>query len=660
MSTQPSYGLQPEKKSGLWKLYVFLVSTVTLFVVASWWATQGIAEAYSFHTALGKPVFGHFYAPWKWLAWWRQFPSSTVIDQAISEGAMLFIFPQLIVLGFLFTFSRRPKGTKNIHGSAQWATEADIARMGFFDNKGVYVGGWVKKYVGQTLLMRTLKCKPQTRQVYLRHSGPQHVLVFAPTRSGKGVGLVLPTLLSWLESTLVLDIKGENYELTAGWRKSIGHKILRFDPKNVTRTVRFNPLAEIRLYQDEAVQDAQAIATILLDPDGKGLKEYFDKAAFAFFTGAVLHCLIINLAANRTATMNDLAMMFTDPDKSTDELLTSMIETDHVKTLGNSCRFAKEIHDLIASSAQEMLNKADRERSGVLSSAGVNLSIYKDPTVAYATSYSDFRVEDLMNHDVPVSLYLVISPADIDRLRPLTRLILNVILCRLTEEMDFKEGRSVLRFKHRLLLMLDEFTSQGNLAILERALAYMAGYGIIAYLIVQDLTQLQKAYSKEEAIMSNCHIRIAFAPNKPETAKILSDMTGKTTIVEYKTSVSGSRGGHLKNASVSVQEVARPLLTPDECMRLPGIVTDANGQLDAGDMLIFVAGNPAIYGKQILYFRDPVFSQRAKISAPATDRLYGDDGVIRPAKQKSETSPSSTPEEEIYDAALAISDSDNH
>lgn len=657
MSTQSSYGLPSEKKSGLWKLYVFLTSTIILLVVASWWATQGIAEAYNFHAALGKPLWGHFYVPWKWLSWWRQLPSSSALDQAISEGFMVFILPQMVILGFLFAFSRRPKGTQNIHGSAQWATESDIARMDFFGSKGVYIGGWVKKYVGTVLLIRILKGQPKTRQIYLRHSGPQHVLVFAPTRSGKGVGLVLPTLLSWLESTLVLDIKGENYELTAGWRKSIGHKVLRFDPKNVTRTVRFNPLAEIRIYQDEAVQDAQAIATILLDPDGKGLKEYFDKAAFAFFTGAVLHCLIVNIKAKRTATMNDLAMMFTDPNKSTDELLLGMIETDHVEILGNSCRFAKEIHDLIASSAQEMLNKADRERSGVLSSAGVNLSIYKDPTVSYATSYSDFCVEDLMNYEVPVSLYLVISPADIDRLRPLTRLILNVILCRLTEKMDFEEGRSILRFKHRLLLMLDEFTSQGNLAILERALAYMAGYGIIAYLIVQDLTQLQKAYSKEEAIMSNCHIRIAFAPNKPETAKVLSDMTGKTTIVEYKTSVSGSRGGHLKNASVSVQEVARPLLTPDECMRLPGIVTDTKGQLDAGDMLIFVAGNPPIYGKQILYFRDPVFARRAKIAAPTTDRLHGDVDVILPVNQPSE--PPSTPEEEIYDAALT-SDSDNH
>lgn len=663
MSKQSSYGLPAGKKTAIWKLYVFMISTLVLLVISSWWTTQAIAQAYNFHTGLGSPLWGHVYAPWRWLVWWRQLPSSTVMGQAISEGQMLFIFPQMIVLGFLVAFRRRPKGTTDIHGSAQWAREDEIERMGFLGGKGVYIGGWIKRFSGKEAFKRFFKgLHPFETQLYLRHNGPQHLMAFAPTRSGKGVGLVLPTLLSWIQSVLVLDIKGENWALTAGWRKSMGHKVLRFDPKDVTQTARFNPLETIRLYQDEAVQDAQAVATILLDPQGKGLNEYFEKAAFAFFTAAVLHCLIIHRKEGKVATMYDFALMLSDPDKSTDELLMSMIEEDHAAILGEACRFADEIHLNIASSAKEMLNKADRERSGVLSTAGVNLSIYKDPTVAYATSHSDFQIEDLMNHDVPVALYFVVSPADIDRLRPLTRLIFNVILCRLTEKMDFEGGRSVCRYKHLLLLMLDEFTSLGNLAILERALAYMAGYGIRAFLIVQDITQLQKAYSREEAIISNCHIRIAYAPNKPETARILSEMTGKTTVVEHKTSLSGSRAGHLKNASISVQEVARPLLTPDECMRLPGIIMDANEKiLDAGDMLIFAAGFSPIYGKQILYFRDPVFAKRAKIPAPATDRLHGEVDVILPTKQIPNAHASiPNAEEEIYDSALATSDSDNH
>ena len=622
------YGLSSAKKSDAWKLYAYLLFAVLLLLAASWWTTQSVAAAYQYHASLGAPLWGETYPPWQWFFWWQAYPDNRVLEQAMAEGQMVFIFPQIVALGFIFAFSRRPRGKDDLHGSARWAVEEDIQHSGLLGGEGVYVGGWVKRFQGRERVRRFFQGLPGTTQWYLRHNGPEHILAFAPTRSGKGVSLVLPTLLAWPGSTLVLDIKGENWALTAGWRKSMGHKVIRFDPKDVTRTARFNPLQTIRLYQDEAVQDAQAVATILLDPQGKGLTEYFEKAAFAFFTAAVLHCLIIHRQHGKVATMYDFALMLGDPDQSTDELLHSMIETDHAEILGPQCRFAREVHLNIASSAQEMLNKAEKERSGVLSTAGVNLSIYKDPTVAYATGYSDFEIEDLMNHEVPVGLYFVLSPADIDRLRPLTRLIFNVILCRLNERMDFEGGRSVQHFKHRLLLMLDEFTSLGNLGIFERALAYMAGYGIKAYIIVQDIVQLQKAYSKEETIMSNCHIRIAYAPNNPETARVLSDMTGKTTVVESRTSLSGSRGGHLKNASVSVQEVARPLLTADECGRLPGMSKNARGEMEGGDMLIFMAGSSTIYGKQILYFQDPVFRERAKVAAPVTDRLYGHDGVL--------------------------------
>ena len=123
--------------------------------------------------------------------------------------------------------------------------------------------------------------------------------------------------------------------------------------------------------------------------------------------------------------------------------------------------------------------------------------------------------------------------------------------------------------------------------------------------------------------MANCHVRIAYAPNTIETAKTLSDMTGKTTVVEEKVSLSGSRSGHMKNASVNMTETARPLLTPDECMRLPGPEKDSQGKvIKPGDMLIFTAGQSPIYGRQILYFFDPVFSSRAKMPVPGLNALY--------------------------------------
>ena len=165
--------------------------------------------------------------------------------------------------------------------------------------------------------------------------------------------------------------------------------------------------------------------------------------------------------------------------------------------------------------------------------------------------------------------------------------------------------------------MLDEFTSLGKLAIIERAIAFMAGYGIKGYFIVQDTKQLNAAYGQDNALMANCQVRIAYAPNLPETAEYLSKLTGTTTVVQRKKSISTGKGG--RGTSISIQETARPLLTPDECLRLPGIHKKQSGwwqkksHIAPGDMLIFTAGHAPIYGRQILHFIDPVFLERSSM-----------------------------------------------
>lgn len=245
------------------------------------------------------------------------------------------------------------------------------------------------------------------------------------------------------------------------------------------------------------------------------------------------------------------------------------------------------------------------------------LTLFRDPVVARNTAAGDFRISDLMHHDQPVSLYLVVLPSDKDRLRPLIRLVVNQVMRGLTEKMEFSEGRSVAGYKHRLLLLLDEFPSLGKLGVFEESLAFIAGYGMKAYLIIQDISQLWTAYGKDESIFSNCHVRVAYAPNKIETAELLSKMAGTTTVVKKSYSYSGSKYGTQSQMSTSTQETQRPLLTADEVMRLPAAKKDAKGNVtESGDMLIFIAGRTPVYGKQILYFMDPVFSARAKVAAP--------------------------------------------
>jgi len=192
------------------------------------------------------------------------------------------------------------------------------------------------------------------------------------------------------------------------------------------------------------------------------------------------------------------------------------------------------------------------------------------------------------------------------------RLLINQIGHRLTKRMDFEEGRHTPRYRHRLLLMLDEFASLGRLDLFQTQLSYLPGYRIKAFLIVQDLSQLYAAYGRDESIVSNCDIRVAYAPNKVETARLLSDMAGAMTVHKETRTYTGNRlNPVLMHVLASEQESHRPLLTPDEALRLPP---------DAA--LVFVSGSRPILGRKLQYFRDPRFAERARIPAPAiSDRL---------------------------------------
>jgi len=618
--TEQQYGhLSRKQEKSHWR-WAILVVPVTWGLTVTCWFTHQTAELFGFNSSLGQPLFINekpWYGPWTMLHWPSSLWIEPEVQQLFDHATLLFVGP-LFVGGFmLLAATQKLRGRDDLHGSARWARAKDIEGMGYFGGTGVYVGGWYDPNKKQ--------------QQYLRHSGPEHILCFAPTRSGKGVGLILPTLLAWEQSSVVLDIKGENFALTAGYLKSRGNKILRFDPSDHTgASASFNPLEEIRLDSERGIADVQQVANMVLDPDGKGLMDYWNKAAFGFFGGVLLHCLIKTRHDHgRTASLYDVSVMLEDPDRQggPTELFQEMLATDHGAMLekiypGIAAELGRAAHVFVASAASGMLAKADKEMAGVVSTATANLALYRDPVVARNIARCDFRIHDLMNHDTPINLYLVISPADIDRMRPLLRIFMTQLLGRLTEKMDFADGASQARYNHRLLLMLDEFTSLGKLPIVERAIAFMAGYGIKGYFIVQDTKQLNSAYGQDNALMANCHVRIAYAPNLPETAEYLSKLTGTTTVVMKKHSISRGKGGRSKTTSVS--ETSRPLLTPDECLRLPGPQKDATGKVTApGDMLIFTAGQSPIYGRQILYFLDPTFSVRAKIPCPTrSDSLY--------------------------------------
>jgi len=251
-------------------------------------------------------------------------------------------------------------------------------------------------------------------------------------------------------------------------------------------------------------------------------------------------------------------------------------------------------HPVIASAAREILNNADNERSGVLSTALSFLGLYRDPIIAKITSRCAWRILDLVEGVHPVSLFLLVPPSDISRTKPLIRLMLNQIGRRLTESL---KGESRTR---KLLLMLDEFPTLGRLDFFEAELAFIAGYGIRAFLIAQSLNQIERAYGPNNAILDNCHVRVAFSTNDERTAKRISDALGTATELHAQRNYAGHRlSPWLGHLMVSRQETARQLLTPGEIMQLP-----------PEEEIVMVSGHPPVRARKLRYFLDSNFTRR--------------------------------------------------
>ncbi|OIO75084.1 MAG: conjugal transfer protein TraG [Zetaproteobacteria bacterium CG1_02_53_45] len=579
-----------------------------IVLLSSWVATEYVAWKLGWDALLGAPMFGKFvYEPWDILIWTFKFNSmkygKTVLD--VFEVAHLImagggLAALLLPVSYAFYRTRKAGNEKNdLHGSAHWATDKEVEATKLLPNDenrgGVYFGAYT-----------ATEGKNKGKTSYLRHKGPEHMMVFAPTRSGKGVGIVIPTLLIWDESVLVHDIKGENWQLTSGFRARMGQRCIKFDPTSLD-SARFNPLAEIRIGTEFETRDVQNIATMIVDPDGKGLNDHWAKTGFDLLTGVILHVLYVE----EDKSLARVQSLLSEPVPK--EVLQANPKMTGIQYVMEKIRDTNHLgdrpHHVAQQSAQAFLNKAASEASGVLSTALSFLSLYKDDVVADNTRVSDFTLTSLMEQKT--SLYLVVPPSDKDRLKPLIRLIINQVTRRLTEGMDFNEdGSGKSKYSHRLLMVLDEFPSLGKLDIFQEALAFLAGYGIKALLITQDLSQLHAIYTKDESIMSNCHIRIAYAPNKIETAKMLSEMTGKATVTHTQRQYSGNRlAVVLQHVNTNEQIIGRSLLEPDEAMRLP-----------ANDEIVFMAGHAPIYCQKIKYYTDPILSERIKITPPATGR----------------------------------------
>ncbi|TWT20409.1 conjugal transfer protein TraG [Luteimonas marina] len=561
-------------------------------VAGMWTATQWTAAQLGYQARLGEPWFEvssyPVYAPWRLFSWWLDYEAYA--PQVFLRGGLIMVGGVAVaVMVSIVARTAKRRTPASMHGSARWATKAQARMAGLLVARGVLLG--------------------RLGADYLRHDGPEHVMLFAPTRTGKAVGVVVPTLLTWPHSVIVHDIKEEHWQLTAGWRSQFSH-CLYFNPTDA-RSAAYNPLLEVRRGVHE-VRDVQNIADLLVDPEGAlERRNHWEKTSHALLVGAILHVLY----AEPDKSLRGVANFLSNPARSIERTLGAMMRTPH---LGD------RPHPVVAAAAREMLNRSDNERSGVLSTAMSFLGLYHDPVVAEVTSRCDWRIADLVSAQAPVSLYLVVPPSDIERTRPLVRLLLNQIGRRLTETLPqretprrrFRWGRRLEAAPdgHPLLWVLDEFPALGRLDFFEQALAFMAGYRMRALLIAQSLNQIEAAYGSNNSILDNCHVRVAFAPNDERTARRLSDTLGMATQEHLHRSYGGSRGAlWLDHVNVSRQAIGRPLLTPGEIMQLP-----------PDEELVMVAGHPPLRARKLRYYTDPNFVRRVLPPPALSDGSYAD------------------------------------
>lgn len=605
---------KPEKEKNKVNRWISIILFILLFIVPLQVATQYLAAKFSYQEVLGFNV-ANIYPFWKCLIWYRDFSNQPELETYFSTAEAFGFFS---LVGWLFLMlviragmTRKMRDYEGIHGTARWAEEKDLEKAGLLNfseedakKPAVVVGGWRDK-------------KGKLR--YLLDRSPAHVLGTAPTGSGKGVSCVVTTLLTWTHSALISDLKGELWEMTAGWRQKFAkNKVLRFEPASSTNDVCWNAIHEIRVGQDEEIGDAQNIALMVVDTDGKGLYDHWRKTSYSLLTGLVLHVLYKQKTSTTgyIASLRKIADELSNPDRDIGALWDEMINNKHK----DGVRL-----DIVAQAGRDMKDKPEEEAGSVVSTLKTCLDLYRDDIVARNTEKSDFSLRDLMSGDTPVSLYYITQPTDKDRMLPLSRLFASMAIRLNTPKLEFKDGAPVAHYKYKLLYMWDELPAYGKLALLEESIAYVRGYGIRFYLITQDREQLLdpvKGYGQNEKITGNCHIQWFFAPTQQSTAEYISKVLGVTTIVKTDVSMSGAKYTlNKENVSVSKSQVQRQLMTSDEIMNLDQAEKSGDKIVKAGAMIIKMAGMQPIYGEQSLYFQSDIWDARSKIAPPSHSDL---------------------------------------
>lgn len=510
------------------------------------------------------------------------------VAQAIKVSMMLMVaVPFILVVGFLIaTFG----GTKReLHGSAKFASLADIKKAELLLTPKQKVAKKAKTPSNPSLLIGKYKDK------FLEFYGNEFMFVTAPTRSGKGVGIVIPNLLHYQDSVVVLDVKNENWNITSGFRSKYQDCYL-FAPKAQNgHSHCYNPLDYIDRDHTNRMADIQNIANILFPSDSSdGTTAFFNSQAQRLFSGIILYMLE---TPNRPCTLAEL-LKLTTPATGVpfNEWITSTIEDRALfSEKSETPPLTVECRESLMSFAG---NSSENTRAGILSSLTAPLNIFTDPSVAYATSKSDFRLDDVRRKKM--SIYVGIQPNELSRFDKLLNLFFSQLINLNTRVLPEQDKT----LKYQCLVLLDEFTALGRVDIINKAVAYIAGYNLRLCLIFQNRSQSEQYYEKEgtQTMLSNMACQIMFAPRTDSDARDYSEMLGNETVKGKSTSRNRGKGG---GGSVSLSDQKRELMLPQELKQMD----------ESKEIVSYQAFKPIMCDK-IKYYLDPAFEGRVGLPTP--------------------------------------------
>lgn len=543
----------------------YITGTLVIFSINGNWE---LIKAYS-----ALPIDKQFiyisktiYAYWKFYIINNSKLTSTSYNGFIPKLWISTTLPYLLLFSLCWIFRAplidwRPfKKPESIHGDAHWATSREVKKMGLRCKNGVLLGQYNKKL--------------------LISDGYQHILLFAPTGSGKGVGFVIPNLLFWTDSVIVHDIKLENYELSSGWRrKQLKQKVFLWnpaDPDGISHC--YNPMDWISKKPGQMVDDVQKICNFLLPK-----QEFWSNEARALLTGVMLYLVC---DPNKPATLGEVVRTL----RSDDVVYNLAVVLD---TMG------KIIHPVAYMNIASYLQKPDKERGSVTSTANSSLELWANPLIDTTTATSDFNLHEFKI--TPHTVYVGLTPDNIARLKPLMNMFYQQAAAFFTAKMPQKHE------KFGVLMMMDEFPTLGKMEQFLAGIAYFRGYRVRLFLIIQDTEQLKGIYEENgmNSFLSNATYRITFAANNMQTANLISQLIGNKTA----TQISYNKPKYLDlnpgARSLHVSGVQRALLLPQEVIQLP-----------REEQIILIESQPPVKCKKIIYFKEKFFNTRISTKIP--------------------------------------------